>query len=47
MGINSREDYKLTQNGPRLPAVSSGGIFVLNSQDNPDGFTVCECGEVP
>jgi len=35
-----RENYKLTDGGPRLPAIFSGGINVLNPKDNPDGFSV-------
>lgn len=35
-----RENYKLNTNGPRLPAISQNGVFVLNPDDNPDGFTV-------
>ncbi|KAF9449515.1 alkaline phosphatase [Macrolepiota fuliginosa MF-IS2] len=35
-----RENYKLTDSGPRLPAVGMGGIFVTNPDDNTDGFDV-------
>ncbi|KAJ3567405.1 hypothetical protein NP233_g6386 [Leucocoprinus birnbaumii] len=34
-----RENYKLELT-PRVPAVSGTGGFVLNTQDNPDGFTI-------
>ncbi|KXN93363.1 Alkaline phosphatase, partial [Leucoagaricus sp. SymC.cos] len=35
-----REDYKLETGGPRLPAIEQNGMWVLNPQDNPAGFTV-------
>jgi hypothetical protein len=41
----SRENYKLEPNGPRLPAINVDGAIVLNTADNPDGFTVREYGD--